>query len=115
MLSRSASTASSSTARKLIRTVLPLFGGGAELIEAREREWASATFCGARHVLVLRSRLARADAPAPAALALLPEHQFSLEGEIVADCAVTRVQRTTDADGQSWLTATIELLTIAAD
>ena len=38
---------------KLVRAVLDVCGEASELVGAHEREWASATFCGARHCLDL--------------------------------------------------------------
>ncbi len=49
------------------------------------------------------------------ALLSLPEHEFSLPGEIVADCIVSTQRRERCGSGRLWLVCTIELLTIAAD
>ncbi|MEQ1688704.1 MAG: hypothetical protein ABL874_09030 [Sphingopyxis sp.] len=90
-------------------------GPNVELIEAQERPWASATFSGARHIITLRMRLEGADAPAPAALLALSDHEFTLPGEIVADCAVTMQRRERCSDGGHGLCCVVELLTIAED
>lgn len=103
------------TAARLIRALLELLGPEAELVAAHEREWASATFSGARHRIDLRVPLAdAASAPSPA-LAALPEHDFALSGEIVADCVLTTQRRERSADGRYWLACSVELLTVAAD
>lgn len=104
-----------STAAKLIRTVMEICGEGSELVGAHEREWASATFSGARHSLDLLIPAGDGDAVLPDAVAGLPDHEFDLPGEIVADCAVTIGQRQRRADGCTRLTVHVELLTIAAD
>ena len=57
-----------STAQRLIHILLRQLGPGAELIEAQEREWASATFNGARHILHFRLPLLAAAAAPPDAL-----------------------------------------------
>ncbi len=103
------------TATRLIRILLDLAGPGSELIGAREREWASATFSGARHSIDLRLSIsALGDAP-PAAMIMLPEHQFALSGEIVADCVVAFGMQETDSANRVWQNCQIELLTIASD
>jgi hypothetical protein len=104
-----------STAAKLIRTVLAICGDGSELVRAHEREWASATFSGARHNLELLVPVEDKAAPLPAAIAALPDHDFELAGEIVADCAITFGQRSRTADGRILLALRVELLTIVAD
>lgn len=72
-----------------------------ELLEATSRDWFSATFTGARHVI----RLELAESAAAAAwLAGLPEAEFTLRGHFVADLRARR-------DGD---TVTIEALTIEA-
>lgn len=102
-------------AARLVRTVLDGLGADATLHKADEREWASATFSGARHEIDLFIRLPSADAQPPAFLAQLPEWEFNLPGEIVADCSVTLAQRERGHDGIWQLPCRIELLTIAAE
>lgn len=58
------------------------------LIASRDRPWASATFSGARHWFTL-------DVPADLAgdiVCALPEAEFALPGQLVADLAVTARQ-----------------------
>lgn len=102
-------------AARLVRTVLAGLGADATLLRADEREWASATFSGARHGIDLSIRLACADASPPAFLAQLPEWEFDLPGEIVADCMVALGQRERGAGGGWQMPCRIELLTIAAE
>lgn len=102
-------------AARLIRTVMGGLGPDATLLRADEREWASATFSGARHGIDLAIRLSASDAPPPRFLADLPELEFDLPGEIVADCSVTLSQRERISDGTWQLPCRIELLTIAAE
>ncbi len=96
-------------------TLLTMLGPGSELIEAQERAWASATFSGARHKLHLRLPMASAEAPPPAALAALPDHEFDLSGQIVADCIVSHQRREWHPSGQWSLLCQVDILTIAAD
>ncbi len=102
-------------AARLVRTVLGGLGPDAMLLKADEREWASATFSGARHGIDLTIRLAAADAPPPRFLADLPEWEFDLPGEIVADCSVAVGQRERGPTGAWQLPCRIEMLTIAAE
>lgn len=98
------------TSTALLRQLLALCGDGAELVGAQEREWASATFAGARHAIDLRLPVAAMDR-----LAALSDHEFTLAGEIVADCSVAIGQRERDPDGGDRLPVRVELLTINAD
>lgn len=63
-------------------------GCAVRLVSACERPWASATFTGARHAIVLE---AAASAAWNAWLAALPETEFALPGHVVADLAVERI------------------------
>lgn len=102
-------------AMRIYRAVATVLGPGCELVTAQERPWASATFSGARHRLRVQLALADMQSPAPAALDTLPDHEFVLPGQIVADCAVTLEQRHRDAHGRCWLLCDVEILTIGAD
>ena len=71
---------------------------------ASATRWASATFTGTRHDLTLTL------APGPAAaawLATLPEAEWTIRGQLVADLRVMRAAVTADR-----LTAVIEALTV---
>lgn len=103
------------TAAKLIRAVMEICGEDSELVGAHEREWASATFSGARHSLDLLIPTNGEGVALPDAIARLPDHEFDLVGEIVADCAVIIGQRCRGVDGRTRITLRVELLTIAAD
>ena len=103
------------TAARVVKQVTSGLGPDVELITAAEREWESATFSGTRHCLDLAIGLPQADAPPPRFLTALPDHEFDLPGEIVADCCVMLGQRETGASGQTRLHCRVELLTIRAD
>lgn len=66
--------------------------------------WSSATFSGARHRLTLSGA---AGAALDTFLDALPEHEFVLRGQIVADVTVAAVRQ---AEGVA--TVTIEALTV---
>lgn len=106
---------SGGTAMRLLKQLSDVLGPDAQPGPCREREWASATFSGARHSMDFRLPLAQRDAPLPAMLAALPEHEFTLPGEIVADCTLAIRARITDSQDRLWLPVTIEILTVTAD
>ena len=56
-----------------------------------ERAWASATFTGARHTIVLAFDGARAIAHGETFIAALPDHEFSVPRHLVADAAIVSV------------------------
>jgi hypothetical protein len=92
---------------RIVRQLQMVAGDGSELIRTEQRDWASATFSGARHLIDLL-------VPAPAlarVLASLPDHDFGLGGEIVADCTAA----TTGASQSGGVPVRVELLTIVAD
>jgi hypothetical protein len=105
----------SATATALIQQVLHLLGPNAELVGAREREWASVSFAGARHSIDVRVRHDVGDVRPLAMLMALSDVEFTLLGEIVADCSVTHDRGVGNAADHRWLNARIELLTVDAD
>ncbi len=113
---------SDGAAARLLRQLAALFARMAPdaawtLLEAREREWSSLTFSGARHSFVVSFTLAGEAAPIPLELAALfaelPDHEFAQPRMIVADCSVTSGTRRRDIAGSWQLPMTIELLTVA--
>jgi hypothetical protein len=81
--------------RVLLSAVTKLAGGQAELLCHEERPWASVTFAGTRHTLALAFTGADAMAAGEAFIAALPEHEFAIPGQLVADAAVTAVRHET--------------------
>lgn len=65
-----------------------------EIRDSDWARWASATFCGARHVM----RWTAAPSPAlDAWLATLPDADFILRGHLLADVSVTGISRSADS------------------
>jgi len=56
-----------------------------------EANWASITFAGTRHRIVLEFAGEAAVAAGECFIAFLPEHEFTLPGHLVADAAVVSV------------------------
>ncbi|MFT3967348.1 MAG: hypothetical protein QM690_15840 [Sphingobium sp.] len=73
---------------RLIAALLERAGPDAEMAEDGLTPWASATFIGARHRLVLVLRGDDAASRAGALASLLPEAEFAIAGHLVADLAV---------------------------
>jgi hypothetical protein len=80
-------------------------GCAVTVVDQTERPWSSATFTGATHVVQLS---APPGAALDAWLAGLPEREWTLPGQLVADCSVTPDGDTADAR-----TITVAFLLIA--
>lgn len=76
---------------RLMRAVREIAGSLARIVEHRETPWASITFTGTRHCLVLRFEGGDAVSDGEAFVTALPEHEFRIHGQLVADAAITRV------------------------
>lgn len=95
----------------LLRALAGLGGGAGELRLHSEREWASATFTGSRHRFMLDFVGPDAIDRAEDLIAALPDHEFTIPGQIVADAAIVAVDhRVLPEPG---LTLTCELLLVA--
>ncbi|PNU05054.1 hypothetical protein [Novosphingobium guangzhouense] len=94
---------------RLLSEVLNLAGPSAEFLRHSERDWASATFSGARHTVALTFDGAAAVAHGEAFMTLLPDHEFTVPRHIVADAAVTSVEQT---QAPARMTLEVELLVL---
>lgn len=79
----------------LLSAVLQLAGPRAELLRHSERPWASATFSGARHRIALAFPGIDGIEAAEAFIAFLPEHEFAIAGQLVADATIAEVEQVT--------------------
>ena len=77
---------------QLLSALLDLAQGQAELLRHSERSWASVTFSGTRHSVVLAFTGADAVAIGEQVIDALPDHEFTIPGQLVADAAVLRVE-----------------------
>ncbi|MFN3944719.1 MAG: hypothetical protein ACK4K7_07305 [Allosphingosinicella sp.] len=102
-------TAATALTRALARGFAAL-GEGYRLERIDSRPWASVTFSGARHRLVLRLAGAGAEQAADRFLDGLEEREFQLPGHYVADIA-----RVSDARAGGVVRIEIEALTVEAD
>lgn len=79
---------------RLLGQVLELGESRAELLRHAERAWASATFSGTRHTIALQFTGTDAIAAGERLIATLPDHEFDVFGQLVADAAVTETTHT---------------------
>lgn len=77
---------------RLLSQVLDLAGPNAQFISHAERAWASATFSGSRHTIIVAFEGADAVAQGEDYVAALPEHEFNAGRQIVADATVAAVE-----------------------
>lgn len=92
----------------LVSALLALAEGKAELLRHSERAWASITFAGTRHTLAFAFIGSDAVATGERFVAELPEHEFAIPGQLVADAAVIAVEHTVLPESR--MTVEIELL-----
>jgi hypothetical protein len=92
----------------VLSAVLELAQGKGELVRHAERPWASVTFAGTRHSVVLAFSGAEAVAAGEDFIACLPDHEFAIPGQLVADACIVRVDHATLPDTR--LECEVELL-----
>lgn len=92
----------------LLSAVMELAGGKAELLRHAEQPWASATFAGTRHTISLAFAGAESVEAGETFLSLLPDHEFAIPRQLVADAAVIQVEHTISPEER--LTCEVELL-----
>ena len=95
-------------ADRLREELSALAQGQALFLAHRETAWASVTFAGTRHRVELAFAGAAAVAAGERFIALLPDHEFALPGQLVADAAVVEVDHRLAPEPR--LTVTAELL-----
>lgn len=83
-----------STAERLREAVLKLADGHGEVLNHSETAWASITFAGTRHRLRITFAGDAAVRAGEELVAALPEHEFAIPRQLVADAAVIGVDST---------------------
>ncbi|MES2699292.1 MAG: hypothetical protein V4647_06755 [Pseudomonadota bacterium] len=76
---------------RLLEALAALAQGKATVLTHSESSWASITFAGTRHRVVLEFTGADALDAGECFIAFLPEHEFAIPGQLVADAAVVEV------------------------
>ncbi|WP_404481374.1 hypothetical protein [Novosphingobium sp. BL-52-GroH] len=77
---------------RLLAEMLQLAGPRAEFLRHTEKSWSSATFTGSRHRVVLAFGGVDGVVEGEAYVAALPEHEFTIVGQLVADAMVVAVE-----------------------
>jgi hypothetical protein len=80
---------------QLLNVIMELAGECGELLHHAEKPWASVTFCGSRHTIAIAFTGADAVAAGEAFIAALPDHEFTIPRQLVADAAVMEVDHHT--------------------
>lgn len=93
---------------RLLGQILRLGEGQGQLIHHGERAWASATFAGTRHSIAIVFEGPDAIAAGERLIAALPDHEFDIPGQLVADAAVTCVEHALHPNAS--LTVEMEIL-----
>ena len=81
---------------KLIEALLELAQGKGSITRHAENSWASITFAGTRHRVDMCFEGAEAVEAGECFIAFLPEHEFAIPGQLVADAAVVEVDHRMD-------------------
>ncbi len=81
-----------SVAEKLRDAVRALAGGHGDIVHHVEKAWASITFAGTRHIMRLVFDGDGAVEAGEGLIADLPEHEFAIPGQLVADATVAAVE-----------------------
>ena len=76
---------------KLAEALIALAEGKGRVATHHEKGWASITFAGARHRVEMVFENAEAVEAGECFIAYLPEHEFAIPGQLIADAAVTEV------------------------
>jgi hypothetical protein len=87
-----------------------LAGGHGTLVSHDEKAWASITFSGTRHAVVLEFCGPEAVAGGEELIERLPDHEFALPGQLVADATITAVDHRFGAMERLEVTAVMLLL-----
>lgn len=96
-----------------IAALIELAGGHGELLAHEEHSWASLTFQGARHRIMIAFDGSSAVAGGNALRADLGEHEFEIPGWLVADATVVATDQRYGANPR--LVVTAELLLVESD
>lgn len=81
-----------------------------EILTHEETSWSSITFTGTRHEVVLDFQGSSAVAAGEEFIVNLPEHEFRIPGQLVADASVREVEHRFGADERLIVTCVLLLL-----
>ena len=95
---------------RLLAEVLSLGGPHVEFLRHRERPWSSATFSGSRHRVAMAFNGAEAVRHGERLIALLPDHEFTIPGQLVADATISSVEHQNSPEPRMTVEAELLLL-----
>ena len=98
------------TADRVRTALLQLTGGAGTLLTHDEKAWASITFAGTRHEVVLEFCGPEAVVGGEELIEGLPDHEFTIPGQLVADATITKVDHRFGAMERLEVTAVLLLL-----
>lgn len=90
--------------------LMQLTGRSGTVLGHEEKAWASITFAGTRHEVVLEFCGVDAVAAGEQLIERLPDHEFALPGQLVADATITKVDHRFGAMERLEVTAVLLLL-----
>ena len=90
--------------------LMGLTGGHGTMVTHTEKAWASITFAGTRHEVVLEFCGPDAVAAGEALIERLSDYEFALPGQLVADATITKVDHRFGAMERLEVTAVLLLL-----
>ena len=98
------------TADRVRTALMQLTGGNGTVLAHEEKAWASITFAGTRHEVVLEFCGMDAVVGGEDLIERLPDHEFSIPGQLVADATITKVDHRFGAMERLEVTAVLLLL-----
>lgn len=98
------------TSDRVRDAVLALAEGRADLLNHEESAWSSITFSGTRHQLLLDFNGAEEVLAGEEFVANLPEHEFKIPGQLVADATIGEVEHRFGSDERMVVKAVLLLL-----
>ena len=90
--------------------LMAITGGAGTVLAHEEKAWASITFAGTRHEVVLEFCGADAVVAGEELIERLPDHEFAIPRQLVADAAITKVDHRFGAMERLEVTAVLLLL-----
>ncbi len=98
---------------RLREQLIALAAGHGDICAHEEKSWASVTFAGTRHRIDLAFEGPEAIEAGECFIAFLPEHEFAIPRQLVADAAIVAVDHRLSPEPR--LTVTCELLLLDED
>ncbi len=98
------------TGDRVREALLMLAEGRASLLSHEEKAWSSITFAGTRHEVMLDFDGCEAVEAGEDFVAALPDHEFRIPGQLVADATVREVDHRFGGDDERMVVTAVLLL-----